>query len=721
LLYNEKHTAEKNNSKFALFMKILQRSDLFFLVKAFLPVFLFLTDARAQMIKELSWTAAYSRPEVLAGEEVEVILKAKISDGFYIYSNDFDPDLGPQLTEIELEKHPSYRVSGKLAGVGAKKKYDEVWEGDVSVFTGVAEFRLKVEILSENPVIKGVLYYQMCNDETCVSFSPSISLPPLKVKAGPERTKSTAVPEEAPPAKDSTVSDAAPASPAPEKMEDKPAPPAEEVSGDDIRGKSLLGLFLLGFAAGFLAILTPCVFPMIPMTVAFFTKKNDKAKGRKMALFYGLSIVVIYTGIGVLLSAFFGATFGYAISTHWFPNILFFTIFMIFGFSFLGAFELVLPSSFVNSIDKKSDKGGYIGVFFIALTLVVISFSCTVPVVGSVAILAENGELIRPLAAMLGFSISFALPFTLFAFFPQWMGRLPRSGGWLNSVKVVFGFAEVALALKFFSQADLAYHWGILDRDVFLSFWIVLSFLLGLYLIGKLKFSHDSDLPFISVPRFFLALLAFSFSIYMIPGLWGAPLKPLAGILPPLSSQDWPDKRQTYQELESIGNPPAFSQDTVKYANMLHLPQGLYGFYDYRQGLNAVKKLNKPALLDFTGHSCANCRKMEENVWPVPEVYSRLQNDVIIVSLYADEKLLLPEDEWYVSERDGRVKKTLGDQNLDLEISRYGENAQPMYFIVDGEGHVLSKFNGYKNDPVAFAEFIDKGVARFRELQKGQP
>ncbi|MHB1279186.1 MAG: protein-disulfide reductase DsbD family protein, partial [Bacteroidia bacterium] len=384
------------------------------------------------------------------------------------------------------------------------------------------------------------------------------------------------------------------------------------------------------------------------------------------------------------------------------------------GISFLGAFELVLPSSFVNKIDKNSDRGGYVGVFFIALTLVVISFSCTVPIVGSVAILAENGEIMRPLAAMLGFSISFALPFTLFAFFPQWMSKLPKSGGWLNSIKVFFGFIEIALALKFFSQADLAYHWGILDRDVFLSIWIVLSFLLGLYFLGKLKFSHDSDNKYVSVGSFFVALVFFSFGMYLIPGLLGAPLKPLAGILPPLTTQDFVMNQNGSSHIA----PKSEGSDTILHADLLHIPMGLPGYFDYDQGLAAVKQLNKPAFLDFTGHSCANCRKMEEEVWPTPEVASRLREKVIVVSLYTDEKRELPEAKWYTSERDGRVKKTVGAQNLDREVHQYGENAQPMYFIVDAEGKVLSQFNGYKNDPKKFAEFIDKGVAAFYAQKK---
>jgi len=573
----------------------------------------------AQQIPEPTWTYTFSKSEVAVGDEVELVFKSNIQPGFYVYSNDFDPLLGPQLTEVEFDKHASFELVGSLRPINPSRKYDDVWDGEIGYFKKKAEFRQTVKILAKDPVIKGILYFQTCSDQSCVSFDHGFTFSGLVVKAAEKKVKITPVD----PPKSQEIPDPKEIDPKEIEVEQIDsidttiAPEVEEQiepvdtatttetvvdeEDDGILKKGLTALFLLGFAFGFGAVLTPCVFPMLPMTVAFFTKRQGKGAGRKMALFYGFSIVFIYTSFGLLLSSLFGATFGYAISTHWLPNILFFIIFIIFGVSFLGAFELVLPSSFVNKIDKNSDRGGYVGVFFIALTLVVISFSCTVPIGGSVAILAENGEIMRPLAAMLGFSISFALPFTLFAFFPQWMSKLPKSGGWLNSVKVFFGFIEIALALKFFSQADLAYHWGILDRDVFLSIWIVISALMGLYFLGKLKFSHDSDLKFVSVPRFFFALASFSFAMYLIPGLVGAPLKPLAGILPPLTTQDFVGGTGT-AEVENANT----RQDTILYADLLHIPLGLPGFFDYEQGLQAVKRQGKPAFLDFTGHSCAN-------------------------------------------------------------------------------------------------------------------
>lgn len=706
-------------------------SPVFYKVVAFLLFALMGPFANAQKIPEPVWTYTFSKTEVAIGDVVELVFKTNIQEGFYVYSNDFDPNLGPQITEAEFEQHPSYELVGGLVPVGAHKKYDEVWEGEVSIFKKKAEFRQKVKILSKDPVIKGVLFFQSCSDQSCVNFDPGFEFKGLKiakaVKIIPadEKNPKTQVPDQEPkvepapvntPEVDTTTE--IKEAPVEEAKTPEAAPAVEDKTssddGDDLQEKGLMALFLLGFAVGFGAVLTPCVFPMLPMTVAFFTKRHEKGQARKMALFYGFSIVFIYTSFGLLLSSIFGATFGYTISTHWLPNILFFIIFLIFGISFLGAFELVLPSSFVNKIDQKSDRGGYVGVFFIALTLVVISFSCTVPIVGFVAILAENGEIVRPLAALLGFSISFALPFVLFAFFPGMMNKLPKSGGWLNSVKVFFGFLEVGLALKFFSQADLAYHWGILDRDVFLSVWIVLAVCMGLYFLGKLKFSHDSDLKYVSVGRFFIALISFSFAVYLFPGLFGAPLKPLAGILPPLTTQDFVGGGGNNTQHTT----PQAGQDTILHADILHIPLGLPGYFDYEQGLNAVRVTGKPAFLDFTGHSCANCRKMEEDVWPNPEVARRLKDDVVIVSLYTDEKKELPEEKWYKSERNGRIMKTVGDQNLDREIRQYDENAQPMYFIVDEEGKVLSKFNGYKNDPEGFAKFIDKGVAAFKAQQK---
>jgi thiol:disulfide interchange protein DsbD len=387
---------------------------------------------------------------------------------------------------------------------------------------------------------------------------------------------------------------------------------------------------------------------------------------------------------------------------------------LVFAASFLGMFEITLPHAFVNKIDSKSSMGNFAGIFFMAFTLTLVSFSCTGPVVGSLLIEAVGGKFIKPLLGMASFGFGLALPFTLFAVFPSWLQNLPKSGGWLNSVKVVLGFIEIAFAFKFLSTADVVYHWGILDREIYLTIWIVIAFLLGMYLLGKLKFSHDSDMPFIGVPRFGLAVISFCFGVYMIPGLFGAPLKALSGLLPPMQTQDFilGAENNISQSTNQAINP---STVKAKHADFLHLPHGLTGYFDYKEALAASKATGKPLFVDFTGHACVNCRKMEEYVWAKPEVLKRLQNDFIIVSLYADERKELPENEWYTSDRDGKVKKTIGGQNQDLQISKYNFSAQPQYVLIDGNEKVLTSPRFYDTDEAAFVKFLDQGKAAFNK------
>jgi thiol:disulfide interchange protein DsbD len=481
---------------------------------------------------------------------------------------------------------------------------------------------------------------------------------------------------------------------------------------DKIKNSSLLALFLLSFGFGFAALATPCVYPMIPMTVSFFTKKSaTKMEGILKGLTFGGSIIFIYTVIGLIVSVLFGENAGNIISTHWLPNILFFIIFLVFGVSFLGLFEITLPSGFVNSIDKKSSLGSFGGIFFMAFTLTLVSFSCTGPIAGAVlGQAATKGEFLRPIVAMFGFSLAFALPFTLFAIFPSWLQSMPKSGSWLNSVKVVLGFVELAFAFKFLSNADVVYHWGILDREIYLAIWIVLAILLGMYLLGKIKFSHDSDMPHVGVPRFLLACLSFCFAVYMIPGLFGAPLKALSGLLPPMSTQDFIlGNDNSHSSIQSSNQ----SGPKTKYSDFLHLPHGLTGYFDYKEALAASKATGKPIFVDFTGHACVNCRKMEEYVWVKPEVLKRLKNDFIIVSLYVDERFELPENEWYTSERDGKVKKTIAQQNSDLQVSKYHFSAQPQYLVIDGNEKQLSGPRFFDTDEAAFVKFLDDGKAAF--------
>jgi len=455
---------------------------------------------------------------------------------------------------------------------------------------------------------------------------------------------------------------------------------------------------------------------MIPMTVSFFTHSSKShSEAVRKAWIYGLSIVGIYTLVGTAVAALFGADAANFISTHWFPNLLFFGIFVFFAASFLGMFEITLPSALVNKIDAQSEKGGLAGIFFMAFTIALVSFSCTGPIIGTVLIESAGGKFIKPIVGMLGFSTAFAIPFTLFAMFPSWLKSLPKSGGWLNSVKVTLGFLELAFALKFFSQADQVYHWRILDREIFIGLWIVIFSLLGLYLMKKLKLSHDDEdytEQSVSVPRLTLSIATFAFVAYLVPGMFGAPLKALSGYLPPISTSDFILEQNTH-------NPQLATQnslcDVPKYSNLLHLPHRLQGYFDLKQGQACAKQQNKPLFIDFTGHGCVNCREMEANVWSDPEVLKRLREDFVIVSLYVDERTELPKEEWYTSPFDGKEKTTIGKQNSDLEIRLFNNNAQPLYVIADAEGKIIGEPRSYDKDVEAFVRFLDAGMKEFKK------
>ena len=476
--------------------------------------------------------------------------------------------------------------------------------------------------------------------------------------------------------------------------------------GAESKDTSMGGFLLAAFLSGLVALLTPCVFPIIPATVSFFTNQQG---GMWKAFLYGAFIIGIYVLIGTVVSRFNGPAFANFVSTHWLPNVLFFAVFFIFGLSFLGLFEIVLPNSLINQADARSEKGGIVGIFFMAFTLVLVSFSCTGPIVGSLLVASAGGEVIKPILGMAAFSSAFAIPFTLFAAFPQWLKNLPRSGGWLNSVKVVLGFLELALALKFLSIADQVYHWGLLDREVFLSIWIVIFTLIGFYFLGKLRLPHDSETKFISVQKLLMAIATFSFVVYMIPGLWGAPLKALSGYLPPETSQDFNLHNQ--RQMANYGT-QAISEP-IKYASLFELPHNLPGFFDYKQALAYSKKVNKPVFIDFTGHGCVNCREMEARVWSDPAVLSRLQTDYVVVALYVDDKTELPERDWYTSTYDGKVKKTIGAQNADLQITKYNNNAQPHYCLVNSDGKLLVAPKNYDRSVANFVAFLDAGKGKF--------
>jgi thiol:disulfide interchange protein DsbD len=454
---------------------------------------------------------------------------------------------------------------------------------------------------------------------------------------------------------------------------------------------------------------------MIPMTVTFFLRDNQSRKdGVRKAIIFGLSIIIIYTIAGTLFAFSFGAEGLNALATHWFPNLLVFVLFIVFALSFLGLFEINAPHQLVNKADRAAEKGGLAGIFFMSATLVLVSFSCTIPIVGNVLVLSAGGEVIKPVAGMLAYSAAFAIPFTLFAIFPEWMKSIPKSGGWLNTVKVTLGLLELALAFKFLSIVDQTYHWGILDREINIALWVVIFSVLGFYFLGKIRMSSDSVVEKLSVPRLMLGIATFSFVVYLIPGLWGAPLKALAGYLPPMYTHDF--------DLISLSkkDTPNETCEEPLYGEFLHLPHGIQGYFDYDQALACARKQNKPLFIDFTGHGCTNCREMEANVWADPEVLKRLKEDFVVVALYVDDKTELPESDWYTSTYDKKIKKSIGKQNADLQITNLNNNAQPFYVLVGKDERVLAWPKAYDRDIKSFINFLDSGKKTYSKLYSGQ-
>ena len=481
--------------------------------------------------------------------------------------------------------------------------------------------------------------------------------------------------------------------------------------------KTLWQIFIEGLLGGFTALLLPCIYPLLPLTVSFFTKQSGtRAGGIFKSIIYGLSIIIIYVSLGLIITIAFGSDALNALSTNGIFNIFFFLLLVVFGISFLGAFEIVLPSSLANKLDQNSDRGGMIGIFFMASTLVVVSFSCTGPIIGTLLVdAASKGERLGPAMGMLGFSAALAIPFTIFAMFPSMLKSLPKSGGWLNSVKVVLGFLELAFALKFLSNVDLAYHWNWFDREVFLSLWIAIGLLLGLYLIGKIKFPHDSEMTALSIPRFFISLIVFAFVIYMIPGLWGAPLKTISGFLPPTATQDFDLSRNASSS--SAAPVQNVSIKEKKYEDLFKRGKhnGLNEWYDYEQALQVSKELKKPVLIDFTGWNCPNCRKMENNVWSNAQVFKHMQNDLVLLELYVDEKTALPLSEQYTSSYSGKHITNIGAKNSDYEASKFGANSQPYYVIIDSEGNVLEPPQGANYSVDNYIKFLESGINAYKK------
>lgn len=646
-----------------------------------------------QILDPVKWDTKIEK----SGENIDIYFTAYIDEGFHLYSVDV-PENGPLPTEFIFEEQNGFKVIGDAIEMTTPiEEFDDVFELDIKFFEDEATFKLTIKLTSTDesiPVI-GEIAYMVCNDVGCVALYEDIELN-FNGKTG-------------------ALNQAVEASETSEEV---------IIATSDIQGKKagLWGFFIIAFISGLVAILTPCVFPMIPMTVSFFMKEGEsKAKGRGQALLYGFSIILIYTFIGSVLAVIAGPDIANWLSTHWLPNILFFLIFVIFAASFFGMFEITLPSWMVNKSDQAADKGGFLGPIFMAMTLVLVSFSCTGPIVGTILVESAGGQVLKPIVGMFGFSLAFALPFTLFAFFPSMLSNLPKSGGWLNSVKVVLGFLELALGLKFLSVADQTYHWGILDREIYIAFWIVIFFLMGMYLLGKIKFAHDSEIPFLSVPRLTLAIITFTFVMYLIPGMFGAPLKFLSGYLPPQQTHDFDlnaivrDNVKLYSGSGGGGAEVQEICETPRYHEFLHLPHGLEGYFDYDQAVACAKEQNKPIFIDFTGHGCVNCREMEANVWSDPKVLKRLREDFIVVALYVDDKTKIPEDEWVTSTYDGKVKKTIGKKYADLQITKFGVNAQPFYVLMGHDGEVLAQPRAYDLDVNAFVDFLETGIKNFRE------
>ena len=654
-------------------------------------------SVKAQVMDPVQWSFAI---QDLNDEEFEVVATATIDPMFHIYSTSM-PLVGPQPTVFTFDTTEYYMPVGEGRDVTEGHLfYDDIFEVEYVEFSNNATFAQTFKKLKDGPFhVVGELNYQACQDGSCVSLTEDIDLSytPATGQAKESRAKS-----------------------------------------------NIWAMILEAILWGFAALLTPCVFPMIPMTVSFFMHGDgeNKAQGKFKAFMYFLFIVLLYTlpiAIIILITWLFGGDSVTAdifnwLATHWLPNIIFFIVFMVFAASFFGAFEITLGSNMVNKSDSKQNTKNLGGIFFMALTLVLVSFACTGPIVGTVLIKSTSGEFWAPIVTMFAFAVAFALPFALFAFFPNLLQRLPKSGGWLNSVKVVLGFIEVALGFKFLSVADQTYHWGLLDREVYLGIWIVCFGLLGLYLLGKIRFKGEKEVKELGVFRLVLIIIDLVFVVYMIPGMWGAPLKALSGYLPPKQTLDFDLNRIIEENSDKVieyvdakmANMAVAPQDQQvqhndvlceepKYADLFHLAHNLKGYFDFDQAVECAKAQNKPIFVDFTGHGCVNCREMEANVWSDSRVKDMLRNDYIICALYVDDKASLPKEEWYTSQYDGKEKKTIGRKNADFQISKFNTNAQPYYCLMGHNGELLVQPRAYDLDKDAFVAFLKEGLSNFAE------
>jgi thiol:disulfide interchange protein len=650
----------------------------------------------AQILDPVKWKTSIVQN---SDSEFTLIFDASIDDEWHLYSQ-FTPDGGALPTEFKFKNNKNnYELVGKTTEGKYKKVMNDIFGVEEYYFAKTAQFKQNIKVLNGNlKEIKVDVDYQVCKEQ-CINDNKSFTfqLPKLNIASTTpviDTVKTTSTEETVINNVESEV-----------KTNETISKKTDEPKSDQ---KGILSIFLLSFASGFLALLTPCVFPMIPLTVSYFTKQSkNKIKGMKNAILYGISIIVIYVILGTIVTAIFGADVLNALSTNVFFNVLFFLLLIIFGLSFLGAFEIVLPSSWINKMDSQSNKSGFLGIFFMALVLALVSFSCTGPIVGSLLVEAASKGGLAPIIGMFGFSLAIALPFMFFALFPAWLNAMPKSGGWLNTVKVSLGFLELALAFKFLSKADLVSQSHLLPREIFIVLWIAIFGAWALYLFGKFKLPHDSDVSHLSVGRVTLAILVTSFVFYMIPGLWGAPLNILSGITPPLYYSESPN---------GFGNSTNNITSSESIPNSKIISNGLRTFTDYQAGLDYAKKQNKPVFLDFTGHGCENCRKMEDNVWAKPEILNILKNDVVIISLYVDEKEALKKENQYVSKTTGKSIETVGNKWSDFQITNYQANAQPLYVILDYEGNRLSTETAtYNTDVDYFKNWLKEGISKFKK------
>lgn len=653
-------------------------------------------SSHAQIITPVKWT---TKVEKVSENEFNLIVSGVIDEGWHVYSQ-FTPDGGPLPMVLNFKNQSgNYDLIGKAVESKYKKQFNEVFEVDEYFFEKSVTVAQKIKI--KNPKTNKIMLrfeYQVCSDK-CINDTKDFifTIPTSSVVTTTEQEITT---------KDNLLSpmtpvlvDSSKVHPTIKEMAPEPTKPVEDKRG-------LLTIFFLAFLGGLAALLTPCVFPMIPMTVSFFTKQSkNKAQGQRNAILYGISIIAIYVILGLVINGIFGAKALNALSTNVWFNVLFFGLLVVFAVSFLGAFEIMLPNSWANKVDKQADRGGIVGIFFMALALAIVSFSCTGPIVGTLLVESASKGGIAPIVGMLGFSSAIALPFMLFALFPAWLNSLPKSGGWLNTVKVSLGFLELAFAFKFLSNADLVLQLHLLERETFLAIWIAIFGTWGIYLLGKITLPHDSPLTHISVGRLTLALVVLSFTFYMIPGLFGAPLKLISAFPPP----------QTYSE-----SPEGFFGNTCSSDEKLPEgaekgPHGITVFTDYEEGFAYAKMVNKPVMLDFTGYACVNCRKMEMNVWSDAAVLKILKNDVVLISLYVDDKRELPKEKQFVSKSTGSQIITVGDKWTDFVITKYKTNTQPYYVLTDLKEQNLNTPVSYTPEISEYKTWLQEGISKFKK------